>query len=265
MLIIGERINTSRKQIDEAVEKRDAAFIQEDVKAQVEAGAQIIDVNSGSRIGSELEDLIWLIDIIQEAVPVRLSLDSSDPRCLLETVERVQEIPMLNSTTAEENRFEQMATVIQKRECDVVALCIDDRGIPKSADQVMENAKKVIEDLEKIGVNRERIYLDPLIQAVSTDTEAGLTALEAIEGIKREFEGVNTVCGLSNISFALPKRPVLNRTFLTLAMRAGLSAVLIDPLDKRTMGNLRATEVLLGRDEYCLEYIKAFREGRLED
>ena len=265
MLIIGERINTSRKQIDEAVEKRDAAFIQEDVKAQVEAGAQIIDVNSGSRIGSELEDLIWLIDIIQEAVQVRLSLDSSDPRCLLETVERVLEIPMLNSTTAEEKRFEQMAPVIQKRECDVVALCIDDRGIPKSADQVMENAKKVIEDLENIGVNRERIYLDPLIQAVSTDTEAGLTALETIEGIKREFEGVNIVCGLSNISFALPKRPVLNRTFLTLAMRAGLSAVLIDPLDKRTMGNLRATEVILGRDEYCLEYIKAFREGRLED
>jgi len=265
MLIIGERINTSRKQIDEAVEKRDVVFIQEDVKAQVEAGAQIIDVNSGSRIGSELEDLIWLIDTIQEAVPIRLSLDSSDPRCLLETVERAQELPMLNSTTAEEKRFEQMVPVIQKRECDVVALCIDDRGIPKTADRVMENAKKLIENLEKIGVNRERIYLDPLIQAVSTDTEAGLTALEAIEGIKREFEGVNTVCGLSNISFALPKRPVLNRAFLTLAMRAGLSAVLIDPLDKRTMGNLQATEVLLGRDEYCIEYIKAFREGRLED
>jgi cobalamin-dependent methionine synthase I len=265
MLIIGERINTSRKRINEAVEKRDAAFIQEDVKAQVEAGAHIIDVNSGSRIGSELEDLIWLIDTIQEAIPVRLSLDSSDPRCLLETVERVQEIPMLNSTTAEKKRFEQMVQVIQKRECDVVALCIDDRGIPKTANQVMENAKKLIENLKKIGVNRERIYLDPLIQAVSTDTEAGLKALEAIEGIKREFEGVNTVCGLSNISFALPKRPILNRTFLTLAMRAGLSAVLIDPIDKRTIGNLRATEVLLGRDEYCLEYIKALREGRLED
>ena len=265
MLVIGERINTSRKHIDEAVEKRDTAFIQEDVKAQVEAGAQIIDVNSGSRIGSELEDLIWLIDTIQEVVSVSLSLDSSDPQCLLETVERVKEPPMLNSTTAEEKRFERMVPVIQKRECDVVALCIDDRGIPKTADQVMENAKKIVEDLEKIGVNRDRIYLDPLIQAVSTDTEAGLKALEAIEGIKRELEGVNTVCGLSNISFALPKRPVLNRAFLTLAMRAGLSAVIIDPLDKRIMGNLRATEVLLGQDEYCIEYIKAFREGRLED
>ena len=93
----------------------------------------------------------------------------------------------------------------------------------------------------------------------------GPKALESIEGIKRELEGVNTVCGLSNISFALPKRPVLNRAFLTLAMRAGLSAVIIDPLDKRIMGNLHATEVLLGQDEYCIEYIKAFREGRLED
>ena len=265
MLIIGERINTSRKQIDAAVGKRDAAFIQDEARAQVEAGAHIIDVNSGSRIGSELEDLIWLIDIIQEVVTVRLSLDSSDPRCLLEAVDRVREVPMLNSTTAEKNRFEQVVPVIQKRECDVVALCIDDRGIPKSANQVMENAKKLIEDLETLGVHRERIYLDPLIQAVSTDTEAGLKALEAIEGIHREFVGVKTVCGLSNISFALPKRPVLNRAFLTLAMRAGLSALLIDPLDKRTMGNLKATNVLLGQDEYCTEYIKAFREGRLED
>ncbi len=265
MLIVGERINTSRKKIDDAVERRDAAFIQADVRAQVDAGAQIIDVNAGSRVGSELDDLNWLIDVIQEEVTARLSLDSSDPQCLLQTIGRVNDTPMVNSTTAEKGRFEKMAPVIQERECDVVALCMDDRGMPKSVDQVLENAERLIKDLEALGVKRERIYLDPLIQAISTDTEACVMALGIIDRILSEFDGVNTICGLSNISFGLPKRHLINRTFLTLAMRAGLSAALVDPLDKRLMSTLKTTALLLGKDEYCLNYISAFREGRLED
>jgi len=265
MLIVGERINTSREQVSVAVEKRDAAFILADVKAQVAAGARIIDVNAGASAASEMDDLIWLIDVIQDTVDTRLSLDSSDPRCLLKAVERVHRRPMLNSTTAEKTRLEQMAPVVQKRECEVVALCMDDRGIPKRVGQVLENARTLVEGLEALGVSRDRIYLDPLIQAVSTDWEAGLKALEAIARIHEEFNGVKTICGLSNISYALPKRPIMNRAFLTLAMRAGLSAAIIDPLDKKLMGTLMATTVLLGRDEYCLNYIRSFREGRLGD
>jgi cobalamin-dependent methionine synthase I len=262
MLIIGERINTSRADINEAVEKRDAGAIQGDVKAQAEAGAQVIDVNAGSRSGSELEDLIWLIDVIQEAVGVRLSLDSPSPDCLLEAMGRIRDLPMLNSTTAEKDRFERMARVIEKRECEVVALCLDDRGLPKAVEQILENARRLVSGLESLGVPRERIYLDPLVQAVSTDPVAALRTLKAIARIKKEFPGVNTVCGLSNVSYALPKRYILNRAFLTMAMEAGLSAVILDPLDKGLMGALMATEVLLGKDEYCLDYIGAFREGR---
>ena len=133
MLIVGERINTSRKAVNEAVEKRDAAYIQADVKAQVEAGADIIDVNAGSRSASELDDLQWLINVIEEAVPARLSLDSSNPEVLAAVVGKVRDLPMLNSTTAEKARFEKMAPVIKERECDVVALCIGERGVPKSS------------------------------------------------------------------------------------------------------------------------------------
>ena len=265
MLVVGERINTSRKKIDEAVEKRDAAFIQADVKAQIDAGAGIIDVNAGSRVGSELDDLNWLIDVVQDSVSARLSLDSSDPHCLLQTIGRLRDIPMVNSTTAEKARFEKMAPVIQKRECDVVALCMDDRGMPKSVDQVLENAEKLVKKLEGLGVKVERIYLDPLIQAMSTETGACITALEAIDRILREFAGVKTICGLSNISFGLPKRHLINRTFLTLAMRAGLSSAIVDPLDKKLMTALKTTALLLGRDDYCLNYITTFREGGLED
>jgi 5-methyltetrahydrofolate--homocysteine methyltransferase len=265
MLVVGERVNTSRKKIDEAVEKRDADFIEADVKAQVDGGAQIIDVNAGSRLNSELDDLNWLIDVVQKAVPARLALDSSDPHCLLQTIGRVRDIPMVNSTTAEKGRFEKMAPVIQERECDVVALCMDDRGMPKSVDQVLENAEKLVKDLEGLGVKKERIYLDPLIQAMSTETRACIMALEVMDRVFREFEGVKTICGLSNISFGLPKRHLINRTFLILAMRAGLSAAIVDPLDKKLMTALKTTSLLLGQDEYCLNYITAFREGRLED
>jgi 5-methyltetrahydrofolate--homocysteine methyltransferase len=265
MLIVGERINTSRKGVNEAVERRDVAYIQADVKAQVEAGADIIDVNAGSRSASELDDLRWLISVIEEAVPARLSLDSSNPDVLAAVVNTVRDMPMLNSTTVEKTRFDKMALVIRERECDVVALCIDDRGVPKTSGQILENATKLVKGLEAIGVKRERIHLDPLVQAVSVDNKAALAFLDAIEMINRELPGVKTVCGLSNVSFSLPKRPLVNRTFLALAMRAGLQGALIDPLDKKLMATLRATMVLLGQDPFCRTYLKAFRAGRLED
>jgi cobalamin-dependent methionine synthase I len=262
MLIIGERINTSRKEINEAVEKRDAEAIGREVKAQAAAGALVIDVNAGSRSGSELQDLIWLIDVIQEHVDVRLALDSPNSDCLLEAIERVRDLPMLNSTTAEKDRFERMARIIEKRPCEVIALCLDDRGLPKSVEQIIQNAGTLVTGLESLGVRRHRIYLDPLVQAVSTDSAAAVRTLEAVARINKEFPGVQTVCGLSNVSYALPKRYILNRAFLIMAMEAGLSAVILDPLDKGLMGALMATNVLLGRDEYCLDYIGAFREDR---
>jgi len=177
MFIVGERVNTSRKQINEAVANRDAVYIQSDVKTQVEAGADVIDVNAGSRRGSEVEDLLWLIDVIEDAVPqVRLCLDSSNPDSMKAVIGRPSRPPMLNSTTAEKIRFESMVQVIETRECDVVALCIDDRGIPKSVDQALENAVRLVYNLEVLGVNRERIYLDPVIQTTSTNGMAGLMA-----------------------------------------------------------------------------------------
>lgn len=265
MLIIGERINTSRKPINEGVANRDAACIQADVKSQVDFGADLIDINAGSRRNSEVEDLFWLIEVIQKALPqVRLSIDSPNPDSMKAVLDQVEHPPMLNSITVESSRFKAMAPIIQLRDCDVVALCIDDRGIPKSAGQALENAVRLVSDLESLGVKRERIYLDPVIQAVSTNTNAALTALETIDRIRRELEGVNVVCGLSNISFGLPKRPLVNRVFLTLAMKAGLNAAIVDPLDKKLMGTLRATAVLLGQDPWCQAYTAAFRDGKLE-
>lgn len=264
MLIIGERINTSRKPVNQAVADRDAAYIQTDVTSQIDSGAHLIDVNAGSRRKSEVDDLLWLIEVIQDCLPeVRLCIDSPNPETLSAVLDQVKHPPMLNSTTGEKSRFQAMAPIIQRRACDIVALCIDDRGIPKSAEQAFEKAGQLISDLEALGMNRESIYVDPVIQAVSTNQNAALMVLETIDRIRREFRGINFICGLSNISFGLPKRPLVNRAFLTLAMQAGLNAAIVDPLDKTLMSTLRATAVLLGQDPWCQAYTGAFREGKL--
>ena len=264
MLIVGERINTSRKAVNEAVAKRDSDYIRNDVKSQIKCGADLIDVNAGSRRDSEVDDLIWLIDVIQEALPeARLCIDSPNPGSIKAVIEKVNHTPMINSTTAEKARFEAMAPIIESRESDIVALCIDDRGIPKNSHQGLENAERLITDLESLGVKRDRIYIDPVIQAISTNQNAALMVFEIIEGVLRDFTGVNIVCGLSNISFGLPKRKLVNRTFMTLAINAGLNSAIIDPLDKELMGTLRAAELLMGNDQYCQRFITAFREGKL--
>jgi 5-methyltetrahydrofolate--homocysteine methyltransferase len=265
MLIVGERINTSRKRIYDAVEKRDREFIQNEAMAQIKMGADVIDVNAGSRLGTEIKDLMWIIDVIQETIPVRISIDSTDPECMLEGVRKVRDMPMVNSLTAEKVRFERMKPAIQERECEIIALCMDDRGIPRDVDQILENAEKLIGWLEDIGIKRNRIYLDPLIQSMSTNTRAGVLAIEAIERINRDLKGVRTICGLSNISFGLPNRHLINRTFLPIMIKAGLSAAIIDPLDKRLMATMITTRLLLGMDDFCMEYISAYREGKLTD
>jgi cobalamin-dependent methionine synthase I len=263
MLIVGERINTSRKPVNEAVEKRDAAYITADVQKQVKAGADYIDVNSGSRIGSEMEDLRWLVDVVEAAVNVPLALDSPDPNVLLAMMKRVKQKPMINSTTAEASRFEAMKAVVQERECDLVALCMDERGIPRSVDQILGNASSLVQNLTKLGMSIEKIHLDPMIQPISVNKENGTLAVETIRRLHREFPGVKTICGLSNISFGLPNRFLVNRLFMVLCLGAGLTGALVDPLDQKMMTNILVTETLVGKDNFCLKYLKASRAGTL--
>jgi len=265
MLIVGERLNTSRKQIKEAVSARDRESILSEVRSQVDAGAGFVDIHAASsEKGRESDDLNWILDLIQEEVPqARICIDTTDPETLASAMERVGHAPLINSITGERSGFEAMAPLVQNRECHIVALCIDDKGVPGDTKQVVENAASLVSGLEGLGVPRDRIYVDPVIQAVSANTQAALIALEAMETIRQEIEGVHLICGLSNVSFGLPRRHLLNRTFLSLAMKAGLDAAIVDPLDRKLMSTLRATDVLLNQDPYCQKYTKAHREQQL--
>ena len=263
MIIVGEKINTSRKSIAEAVQSRDSAFIVETAKAQIAAGAAYIDVNAGSFVEGETEHLCWLVETVQGALDVPLCLDSPNPAALSEAMKRHKGEPMINSISLEEERFRELLPLVSSKPCHVVALCMSRTSMPTTVQERVDVGSELIRKLSEQGIPRERIYVDPLIQPVAVDTDMGVSALGAIKAIMDGFPGVNTICGLSNVSFGLPERRLINRNFLVLAMAFGLSAAILDPTDDRLMAALLSADMLLGRDEYCEKYIDAYQAGRL--
>ncbi|MGE5530104.1 MAG: methyltetrahydrofolate cobalamin methyltransferase [Patescibacteria group bacterium] len=264
MLIIGERINTSRKAIAPAVAARDAAFVQQEAKSQVEAGAAYVDVNCGTLVTEEPEVLEWLVRTAQAAVDAPLCLDSPNPVALERALKAHKGRAMINSITAEKDRWNKILPLVKEHRTRIIALTMDDEGMSESAEERFKVGVRLIDGLVKNGVDLDDIFIDPLVRPVSTGTHYAMVVYETISRLRREYPGVHTVCGLSNISFGLPARKLINQTFLVQAMQAGLDAAIVDPLDKRLMSLIHAAEVLLNRDEYAMNYLAAFRAEKLE-
>lgn len=263
MLIVAERINTSRKRIGSAVRKRDTAFIAREAVTQAEAGAAYIDVNAGTSVADELDDLVWLTETVQSAVKVPVCIDSANPKALEAALKVHTGEAMINSITAERERIEAILPLVVQYGSRVVALAMDDGGMPETADDRLRVVEGLLKRLTGEGIEPERIYFDPLIRPISTNPDQARAAVEATRRIMTEFDLVHTICGLSNISFGLPRRNLLNRSFLTLLIGAGLDAAIIDPTEPGIMSTVLAAEALLGRDEFCMNYISAERDGRL--
>ena len=261
--VIGERINTSRKKVQEAVANRDAAYIVDDVKKQEQAGASFIDVNAGARIGHEEEDMKWLLNTIQPAVDLSLALDSPDPAILEMAFAMVEKKPLINSISLEKERLEAMMPFLEGKDCKIIALCMDDKGMPVSSDDIIERAHTLITELNAIGIATDAIYVDPLVQPISTDGNKGIMVLEAVRGIKAKYPEVHITGGLSNISYGLPQRKIINRTFVTLMMDVGMDSAIIDPLDEKIMATIQTADMLLGKDDFCANFIKGVRAGRI--
>lgn len=263
MLIVGENINTSRKRISEAVEHQDAVFIGNVAKSQADAGAHYIDVNAGTFVDREAEYLCWLVETVQNAVDLPLCLDSPSPKALFEAISCHRGEPMINSISLEKDRFNAMLPVVTAQPCRIVALCMAETAMPVTADERVKAGALLIEKLTAEGVALENIFMDPLVQPVSIDPHVGYAVLDAIKMFMNDFPGVNTICGLSNVSFGLPVRRLINSTFLSLCMLQGLSAAILDPTDSSLMATLLSAEMLLGRDVYCEKYIDAYQRGFL--
>ena len=267
-VIVGERLNTSRKQIREAVLARDEnRIILEaraqlengalEARAQLENGATHIDVNAGAGGGNEKEDLEWLVHAVQKSVDAPLCIDSPNPEAILGVLAGLRHRPLINSISLEAKRFEALGPLVKEHDCDIVGLCMSDEGMPADEQEIVKRAALLIEALGRLGVAPGRIYIDPLVQPVGANHLSGRMVLSAMRSIRRLHPESHLICGLSNISFGMPRRKEINRVFLTMAMAAGLDSAILDPLDAHLMSDLKCARMLLGADPYCLKYLKA--------
>jgi len=263
MLIVAERINSSRKSISEAIQAQDADFIRNEARSQVEAGANYIDVNAGSFIGQETEYLCWLVEVVQGATDLPLCLDSPDPAAIAAALKLVKQPCLINSITMEKQRRDGILPLIKQYGTRIVGLCQSDTGMGRTVEEKVDIAKQMVNILTKEGVAPGDIFIDPLIYPIATDTQSSVAALGAVREIMRQIPEVHTICGLTNVSYGLPVRKLINRTFLVAAMAQGLDSAIIDPTDRELMAGLVAAETILDRDKFCAGYITAYRQGKL--
>ena len=261
--IIGEKINGTRERVGRAIADRDAAYIRSLATRQAEAGAHRIDVNAGTRPDREPDDLSWLVETVQAVTDLPLCLDSANPVALAAALKFTRTAPLINSVSGEPARLSGVLPLARDHGCPVIALALDGTGIPAGAGQRMAVIRRLLEATREAGIKDGEVFVDPLVMAVSTAERAGLVALETIAAVRAEFPDAHITAGLSNVSFGLPARHLVNRTFLALAVAAGMDSAIADPLDRELMAALRATELVLGRDRHCLAYTRAYRAGLL--
>jgi len=263
MYIVGELINASRKAVGLAIKEKDSIAIRELAKSQYEKGANFIDVNAGVFVEKEAEYLKWLVENVQEEADVPCCIDSPNPAAIEKALSIHKGEAMINSISLEKDRFDRLIPLVAGTDLKVIALCMSDDGMPETADERLIIAEKLVNELVRNNVSLENIYIDPLVQPVSTNINYGIACLDAIERIMKTLGGCHTICGLSNISYGLPIRKLLNHTFVAMAIAKGLDAVIINPLDNSMTKTIIAGLALAGRDDFCMDYIKAYRADRL--
>ena len=264
MLIIAERINATRKRVGAAFAARDAAFIQDEATRQAAAGAHYLDVNAAFSPDAERDLMAWAVETIRAVTDKPLSIDSANPAAARAGLALLPKgTAFLNSISGEQARLDAMLPMAVEFETKVVALAMDDRGMPATIDDRWRAIERIFAATDKAGIPRDRLYIDPLVRPVATNPDQAGQCLEMIRQIRARGGGAGTVVGLSNVSYGLPVRRHLNRTFLALCGGAGLSAAIIDPLEPDMMSTVLAAACLTGEDSDCMNYITAQREGKL--
>lgn len=264
MLVVGELINSTIKRVRDAIDRQDRDFIIQITGKQLEAGADYIDVNAATT-SSEVENLEWLVKVIQGEFDAPLCLDSTNPEALHRALKQHQGKALVNSVSLETGRMENILPLVKEYDAAVVALCMSDEGIPATAEKRLEMAEKSAEVIQSFDLGMENVYFDPLVIPVSVDHRAGAVFLDALEAITAAFPDAGTICGLSNISHGLPVPRLINETFLVLALGKGLKGAIINPLDEFMMSLIKTGELLTGRDEYCKKFLRAYRQGKITE
>jgi cobalamin-dependent methionine synthase I len=264
MIIIGELINASRKSVANAIETGDRETIQDLAAKQAASFADYIDVNAGIFIEKEAACLSWLVQSVQEVTDLPCAIDSPNPHAIEAALEHHKGVAMINSISLEKERFDNLIPLIAGTDLKIVALCMSDDGMPVTFDDRMRIADKLINGLLQNNISIENIFVDPLVQPLSVNQSYGVDFLDTIEMVVKEFKGIHTACGLSNISYGLPGRRYLNQAFMIQAVLKGLDGAIMNPLDTGMIAAINAAEALAGKDDFCMNYLKAFRAGLFE-
>lgn len=259
-VIIGERINpTGRGKMLRALIDGDFEIVKHDAIAQVEAGARILDLNAGVPDADEEALIIRMLSEIQEVTEVPLCIDTADPKVLESALSHYEGKALINSVNGEEERLASVLPLVKEFDAAVIALCMDDDGIPATPQERFKVAAKIIERADKLNISPDRLVVDPLALTLGSDHTAGLIAIETIQLVVAEF-GVNTTVGASNISFGMPDRCAINATFLAMAILAGLTCPITNPLEDDILTAILAADLIMGRDEYGMNWINSYRD-----
>ena len=258
-VIIGERINpTGRKALLAELKEGKFDIVRRDAVAQVEAGAAIIDVNAGvpgADEGPLLRDMMYAI---MEVTEVPLCIDTADNAALESALSIYKGKALINSVNGEKARLENVLPLVKEYDASVIALCMDDNGIPPTAEDRFKVAANILESADKMGISADKLVIDPLALTMGSDHRAGKIAIDTIRLVVREF-GVNVTMGASNISFGLPDRTTINATFIAMAILAGLTCPITNPLEAEVNLAIQAANLVMGRDDYGMNWIKTFR------
>ena len=266
MIIIGEKINGTRKAVAQAIRDRDTAFIQELAKRQAEADSNYLDVNAGTAPEREAEDMAWLVTTIQAVCDTPLCLDSANPAALRAGLELVKHPPMINSVSGEKPRIERVLPLALEFKTDLILLALDDEtGIPDSSEGRMKIVDRLVGLAKEGGLSEAQLFVDPLVTAISTGTENAIITCDTIRMIRKRYPECHITSGLSNISFGMPLRPPINQTFMAMCVQAGMDSAILNPQDRNLKAVMLASEMLMGKDRFCQNYSRAFRSGRIGD
>ncbi|MGD8966796.1 MAG: dihydropteroate synthase [Anaerolineae bacterium] len=259
-VIIGEKINpTGRSWLTKQLTEGNLEALRGEATQQLADGADVLDVNVGAASVNEAELLPRAVEIIQDTVGVPLCIDTADKAALEAALKVYQGKPLINSVNGEEKNLERVLPLVAEYGAAVIGLTMDDDGIPREAEKRLEIARKIVERAESLGIPREDVLIDCLALTVSAEPDAAIITLKTIDLVRTEL-GVNQALGHSNVSFGLPDREVINRVALGMVIRAGVNAPIVNAAEVKQ--SILAADLLLGRDQYAMNYIKYYREHK---
>ena len=265
MIIIGEKLNGSIPSVAKAIAEKDADLIRERARMQAEAGATFLDVCASVEEDVEVETLKWMIDLVQEVTDTPICVDSPSAKSCVAAIPFCKRPGLINSVSLEGDKIDTIFPVIADTDWECVALLCDNDGIPDSVERRMKIFFGIMEKAKQYGIAPSRLHIDPLVVTLGTDQTALTVFADCCRRIKYEYPEIHITSGLSNISFGLPVRKNINQAFMVLAMNAGMDSAIVDPTNKNMIGMIYATNALLERDEYCLQYIDKFGNKASEE